>query len=103
MPVNFTRAVLHGRKAKEYKNQEDAEDMILYKESFARFSDEQNPSSERDGTISSYHRPDPRLGASPTSHTAFTGDARGRLRSQASLWSCFHSGFKPGVTKSSIL
>ena len=40
MLVNFTRAVLHGRKAKEYKNKVDAEDMILYKESFAHFSDE---------------------------------------------------------------
>lgn len=51
MLVNFTRAVLHGRKAKEYKNKEDAEDMILYKESFAHFSDEKNPSSERSETI----------------------------------------------------
>lgn len=79
MGASKSRAVLHGRKRKEYKNQEDAEDTISYKESFARFSDEQNPSSERGGTISSYGCPDPRLGASLTSHTAFTRDTGSRL------------------------
>lgn len=55
----FYKAVLHGRKQRNTKTKEDAEDMILYKESFSHFIDEKNPSSERSETILSCHCPRP--------------------------------------------